>query len=245
MKDKYKPPRRLLHTSDLHLQSFNDGACRDFEAFLVAAGQTKPDLIVIAGDLFDHHRIGNDLIAYVAESLKRLVVPAIILPGNHDCLEPTSPYRQSRFWDNCSNIHIFREPDGEIIRLDDLAITLWGKPITSYSEDIAPLGGIPHRKGNGDWHIAVAHGLYAGDEGNVSRSYLITREDIMCSGWDYVALGHMNLFKCICSAPVKAYYSGSPAISGGVAIVDLIDDTKIDVRQYVFDVNSRIAAETT
>lgn len=233
MNDMHRLPRRLLHTSDLHLQSLDDSACRDFEALLVAARQTKPDVVVIVGDLFDHHRIQNDLIVYVSESLKNLAIPIAILPGNHDCLEPASPYLRSRLWDHCSNVHIFRSPGGETLHYHDLGMELWGKPITSYSEDIAPMAGIPRRNGDGNWHIAMAHGFYARDEHALSRSYLITQADIVNSGWDYVALGHMNLFNCICSTPVKAYYSGSPAISGGVAIVDLYDDKDIDVRQYV------------
>jgi exonuclease SbcD len=232
MKDSHRPSRRLLHTSDLHLQSLDDPSCRDLEALLAAADRTGPDLVIIAGDLFDHHRIKDDLIVYVAESLKTIKTPVVILPGNHDCLSPESPYLRTRLWDNCPNIHLFQSPEGEMIHFHDLDIALWGKPITSYNEDIIPMAGIPGRNGSGFWHIAVAHGLYMSDERYLYRSYLITHDEIVNSGWDYVALGHMNLFNCICNTPVTAYYSGSPAVSGGVAIVDLCDEKGITVSQY-------------
>ncbi|MBN1662076.1 MAG: metallophosphoesterase [Deltaproteobacteria bacterium] len=233
MKDTRKPNRRLLHTSDLHIQSFDDPSCRDFEALSAAADSTGADIVIIAGDLFDHHLINDDLIAYVVENLSRLKAPVVILPGNHDCLEARSPYLRHGLWEECPNIHIFRSPKGETLHFHDLGIALWGKPITSYNEDIIPMAGIPGRNGDGLWHIAVAHGFYVNDEQDLSRSYLITHEEIVNSAWDYVALGHMNLFNCICTDPVTACYSGSPAISGGVAIVDLIDGKGIAVSRYV------------
>ena len=235
MNDIYRPSRRLLHTSDLHLQSLDDITRRDFEALIDAADKTEPDIMVIAGDLFDHHRIKDDLVVYVLEKLNMLASPVVILPGNHDCLDPNSVYRRSRLWDDCSNIRIFRSPEGETLQFPNLGIHLWGKPVISYDEDIVPMAGIPRRNGNGQWHIAVAHGLYVNDERALSRSYLITHEEIVNSGWDYIALGHMNLFNCICEEPVKAYYSGSPSVSGGVAVVDLCEETGIKVSQYSFD----------
>lgn len=222
-----------MHTSDLHLQSLDDPSYRDLETLVTAADRKAPDLVIIAGDLFDHHRIRDDLIVHVAQRLNRLKRPVVILPGNHDCLEPDSAYRRSRIWEDCLNVHIFRSPDGETLHFQDLGIALWGKPVTSYSQDMIPMAGIPARNGNGSWHIAVAHGFYVSDERALSRSYLITHEEIMNSGWDYVALGHMNLFNCICNTPVTACYSGSPAIAGGVAVVDLSDHQGIVVSQFL------------
>jgi len=226
-----KITRRLLHTSDLHLQSVHDLSFIDFKAMLTVVDRTNPDLVVIAGDLFDHHRIKEDMIEAVVENLERLKQPVVILPGNHDCLAPESPYLRTRHWEQATNIHIFRLPAGETLHFDDLGIVLWGKPVLSHSEDIMPLAGIPGRNGHNSWHIAVAHGLYTSGDGAPERSYRITHEDIVHSGWDYVALGHMNLFQCICNGPVTACYSGSPAISGGVAIVDLCEKKGISVRQ--------------
>ena len=229
--------RRLLHTSDLHLQSLDDPMFDDFKSMLDAVDRTTPDVVVIAGDLFDHHRIKDDVIEEVVENLNRLRQPVVILPGNHDCLMPGSPYLRPCLWEKASNIHIFRSPAGEMLNFDNLGMVLWGKPVLSYGEDMIPLDGIPKRNGSKSWHIAVAHGLYVSGGNATARSYLITHEDIVNSGWDYIALGHMNLFNCICATPVTAYYSGSPAISGGVAIVDLTETEGISVRQYVLDGN--------
>jgi len=232
MKKKGRPRRRLLHTSDLHLESLDDKNCDDFKALMVTARQTEPDLVVIAGDLFDHHRIKDNLISFVAGELRSLQTAVVILPGNHDCLIPQSAYQRSWLWEDYSNIRIFKQLEGEVLILPDLGISLWGRPVPSYDEDIFPLAGIPQPEANGWWNIAVAHGYYVGDEPSSLRSYNITHREIVRSGWDYIALGHLNLFQCICSEPVTAYYSGSPSISGGVAIVDLFEETGIQVSHY-------------
>lgn len=234
MKDAPKPDRRILHTSDLHLQSFEDDSFRDFESLIEAAEKLAPDIVIIAGDLFDHHRIEDDFAACVARLLEEIQLPVVILPGNHDCLEPASPYLRADYFRRVSSIHVLAAADGETLRFDEMRMVLWGKPITSYNEDAIPLAGIPARTGNSHWHIAIAHGLLAVDEASFTRSYIITHDEIARCGWDYVALGHMNLFRCICDRPVAAYYSGSPAIAGGIAVVDLSQDSGVRVRQHAF-----------
>ena len=54
----------------------------------------------------------------------------------------------------------------------------------------------------------------------------------MTSGWDYIALGHLITFKYICREPVKACYCGSPSLSGTVAIVELSEETGVQVARY-------------
>jgi len=78
----------------------------------------------------------------------------------------------------------------------------------------------------------VAHGYYVGDEPPLFPSYHITHEEIITSGWDYIALGHLITSKCICHEPVKACYCGSPSLSGTVAIVDFAEETGVQVARY-------------
>lgn len=85
--------------------------------------------------------------------------------------------------------------------------------------------GIPQPKEIGRWHIAVAHGYYFDGEPFSFLSYHITKEEIVTSGYDYVALGHINEFRCVHSGSVKAYYCGSPSASGTMAVVDLSEDS--------------------
>ncbi len=229
MKDGSRMQRRVLHTSDLHLESLGDKACHSLEALVNLAIRSNVDLVIVAGDLFDHNRVDGNLVSFVVEQLQRLPMHVAILPGNHDCLMPGSVFERADLWQNCANVRVFRAPHGETIDLPGLGVSLWGKAHDSYGSDVLPLAGIPQPHGNGQWHIAVAHGYYVGDKRSDFPSYRITEEEIITSGWDYIAIGHVPAFECVCNEPVKAYYCGSPSISGTVAIVDLAEETGVQV----------------
>jgi len=224
--------RRVLHSSDLHLMTPGDSACESLEAVVNAAIKSEADLVIIAGDLFDHNRVDDELIRFTAAQLGRLTVPTIILPGNHDCLLPGCAYERDELWSECGNVRIIREPDGEIVNLPELGVHLWGKSINSYDGDFRPLEGIPQPKEDGRWNIAVAHGYYVSETPPFFYSYLIEEEEIVNSGWDYIALGHIAVFRCVCDEPVKAYYCGSPSITGTVNIVELAEEKGVQVTRY-------------
>lgn len=187
------------------------------------------DLILFAGDLFDHNRMKDDLIHFVTEQLQRLTAPIVILPGNHDCLIPDSIFDRTELWKGCGTIQIFMDPHGETLEIPDLGISLWGKPISSDYHDVRPLEGMPTpQRDNGFWHIAVAHGYFVNTDPPLFPSYHITQEEIAGSSWDYIALGHIPVFQCICNDPV-AYYSGSPSFYNTIALVELAEDTGVMV----------------
>lgn len=222
-------PRRVLHTADLHLLNVGDRACHSLEAVVDIAIKTGVDLVIVAGDFFDTGIVDDNLVGFAVEQLRRLAVPVVILPGNHDCLLPGSVFDRTELWEGCENVRIFRSPDGETLDLAEPGISLWGKSHDSYGNDHRPLAGIPRPQGNGRWYIAVAHGYYIEDEASLFRSYHITEQEIVTSGWDYIALGHVPAFRCVSDEPVKTYYPGSPSISGTVAIIDLDERTGVRV----------------
>lgn len=234
MADGSKMKRRVLHTSDLHLASVSDKARYSLEALVALASETKVDLVIVAGDLFDHNKVDDNVVSFVVEQLQRVPAHVAILPGNHDCLAPGSVFDRADLWKNCANVQIFRAPQGETLDLPDLGVSLWGKPIDTYEHDVRPLAGISSPQGKGQWHIALAHGYYVDAEPSFLPSYNISLEEIITPGWDYIALGHLPTFRCVCNKPVKAYYSGSPSISGTVNIVDLAEETGVQVvRHYL------------
>ena len=78
-----------------------------------------------------------------------------------------------------------------------------------------------------------AFGYYVDSNPPLFPSYHISEEEIVNSGWDYIALGHVPVFRSVCEEPVKAYYSGSPSfVSGSVAVVDLIESAGVQVTRY-------------
>ncbi len=183
------------------------------ESLVNLAIKINVDLVIVAGDLFDHNRVDDNLVSFVAEQLWSLPVDVAILPGNHDCLGSGSVFQRAALWKDCANVLVFRAPHGETLDLPSLGVSLWGKSIDSYAHEVRPLAGIPWPQWNGRWHIAVAHGYYVGAAPPLFPSYHITQEEIVTSGWDYIALGHLLTFECICNEPVKAYYCDSPSLS--------------------------------
>ena len=230
----HRPRRRILHTSDLHLNEPGETACDYFEAVVDLAARQDFDLVIIAGDLFDRTRIEDSLVSFVVKQLRRLTIPVIILPGNHDCLVPGSVLDRAEFRENGGNIHLITAPEGETLKLTGLGVSIWGKCINSH-DNVLPLGGIPRPENNGNWNIAVAHGYFVSTDPPLFPSYHITGEEIITSGWDYIALGHIPTFQCISSEQVTAYYSGSPSVSGTVAIVELDDETGVQVTPFRFE----------
>jgi len=177
--------------------------------------------------------VDDDLIDFTVEQLGRLPISVVILPGNHDYLVPGSVLDRTEYWSRYANVKILREPGGEILNLPEVGVSLWGKSHDETEEGFRPMAGIPRPEENHGWHIAVAHGYYVDTHPPLFPSYHISEEEIVTSGCDYIALGHVPVFRCVCEDPVKAYYSGSPSfVSGTVAIVDLTEEKGVEVTRY-------------
>lgn len=95
-------PVTFLHTADWQLGMVRrflgpDGQARFAQARLDAvaaigeiATRTGAEFVVVAGDVFEHNQVERQTILRAAEALKRIPVPVVLLPGNHDALEPGS-----------------------------------------------------------------------------------------------------------------------------------------------------------
>ena len=92
----------FLHSADWQLGMVRrflgpDGQARFAQARLDAvarigevASQTGAAFVVVAGDVFEHNQVERQTILRAAEALKRIDVPVLLVPGNHDALEPGS-----------------------------------------------------------------------------------------------------------------------------------------------------------
>jgi DNA repair exonuclease SbcCD nuclease subunit len=226
----------LVHTSDVHLENdaFRGAERRSsrrrsetaFRKVIDAAHEEQADLLLIVGDLFDTSRVGSAAIDFVLAELGRVPCPAVLLPGNHDCYDAQSIYRKVDFTQAGPNVHALTEPEGTVLEFPDLHATVWGRPVVDHDDSSRPLAGIPPRRGDA-WHLGMAHGLFTEDR-HEPRSSLIFPEQIADSGLDYLALGHVHVFREVSQGATKACYPGSPAPlhlgsrhPGSVAVVTL------------------------
>jgi DNA repair exonuclease SbcCD nuclease subunit len=221
-------PLRLVHTSDLHLgATYGSWHGRDgdhglplLQRVLAAAQAEDAAVLLLVGDIFDSNRVGDDLVTAVARLLTAQPLPVVFLPGNHDCYTPDSVYRRlEAACAGASNVHMVRSPEGETLRLPEADLALWGRAHVDYA-DCRPLAGLPPR-GRERWQVALAHGHYVRGPQDLGRSYLIYPQEIAACGRDYVALGHWDLPADVSVGGVVAAYSGSPARTGQVLLVEL------------------------
>lgn len=221
---------KILHTADVHLdvdgygsdpwtREYREIIRRAFSAVIDTAIQENVDLLVIAGDLFDSNRPSGEAVDFAVQELRRVGRPTIMIPGNHDCLQRESIYRKVNIPAACTNLHLITHPNGELHRLPEHNLVMWGRGMVEHEPSYHPLAGLPHPQGDA-WHIALGHGFFVEDGTSTHRSSPISAREIRGSGWDYVALGHCHAFSEVSQGSVTAYYSGAPGFFPGAQGAD-------------------------
>jgi DNA repair exonuclease SbcCD nuclease subunit len=238
------PPARdiiVIHSSDLHVDHDytarlhgGDGT-KGLACVLHAARDMAADVVMLAGDTFDSHRVPGDLIARAAAVIAAAALPVVILPGNHDPAVSDAIYGHSALA-AVKNLHVLGVTHDEAVVFPDLALEIWGRPHRDY-DDMIPFEMIRPRRTR--WQIAMAHGHYEPvvDRGIGPRpSWLISDQEIAGTGADYVALGHWNRAVRVGTGTVPAYYSGSPEYSGAVNVVRLSEADGVTVTRAPLDI---------
>jgi len=226
---------RVLHASDVHIGGtyhrpghgdHGDLCLCPLLAVLGAVQECRPDVLVIAGDLFDHARLGPGEVGSTLDLLAGLSVPTVLIPGNHDVHDDTSPYGRHEDVVRRSGVRFLDTHDGDHVTLFDGDLHIWGRAMPEHTPAYRPLHGVPHRPSEG-WFVVAGHGHHVGDEepGPMSRSSPITSSDIAGTRADYVALGHWHVPTDVSAGGVTAWYCGSPLDinrTGHVMLVDLV-----------------------
>jgi len=214
---------KILHTADVHLDcdSYGKAAQRQahralyyqcFETIIERAMAAEVDMLLIAGDLFDHNRVPDETIAFAQEQLRRLRRPVVILPGNHDCLYTQAIYDRHNFQAACDHVRVITELQGQVLEFPALDLVVWGRAMEEHTPGFHPLAHIPTRH-DSRWHIAMAHGFFYETRQQPDRSSPIFAEEICDTGWDYVALGHQHVLTDVSQGQVTAYYPGAPLVN--------------------------------
>jgi DNA repair exonuclease SbcCD nuclease subunit len=225
------PDITIVHSSDLHI----DG--RDSESFHPLCKVTETarglgaDVLLLAGDIFDHNRMPLAQIDRAARVLADAGMATVILPGNHDCLSADSVYRRGGLAD-VPNVHVLGVSSEEEWLAAELGLEVWGRPHLDY-HDYSPLA--DPRTRTTRWQVVMAHGHWVRDDRDRHRSWLIHSEEIAATAADYVALGHWPGAGAAGDGTVPAYYSGSPDLAKTVNVVRLREDGTVDVSRAPLD----------
>ena len=222
---------RVLHAADLHLDADTYGRVEErdaqrqrerrvFQQVIDRALTDDVDLVLIAGDLFDHNRPSSDTVAFVRAELARLRQPIVLLPGNHDCLEPHGVHDRHDFAEGASHVRVIRRLGGEVVEFPELDAIVWGRGMQEHVPSFQPLAHIP-RRDTARWSLAMGHGFFYEERQRPERSSPIFAHEIRDTGWDYVALGHHHRQGDVSQPGVPAWYAGAP---GTVLRVELSTD---------------------
>ena len=213
-----KPPLRLVHASDIHLDTDYYGgeeniASRDFGRDLMTrllerTVSLSPDLFLLAGDLFDTNRASDDTVRWCMARLAELPFPVVMIPGNHDCMDGAGIYQRYDFA-AIPNVSVLTHHTGETVTLDVPQVRVWGKGMVDHSPAFHPLADMP-AVDPARWNIAMGHGIYVARGGDTHRSSPVSAEHIADSGYDYVALGHHHALLDVSENGTAAFYCGAP-----------------------------------
>lgn len=224
---------KIVHTADWHLgKSLNDYSLLSdqefyFNAFVSDLRRDPPDVVVLAGDIYDRSVPGADAVALFDQLLHRLIqelhLQVLVIAGNHDSPERLQFGRQLLA---PSGLHIAAKEPVVVTLIDALGeVDFHLIPYFSLHRLRAHFGENPPQTLQEGWerllaeqqagfvpnrrNVLVAHGFFAfgsesAAEETVGGSELVS---IGAHGFDCVLLGHLH---GACSAGLRARYSGSP-----------------------------------
>ena len=212
---------RVLHTSDVHIGHVRGphGSHRDvcqcpIHALAATAVAHAVDILLIAGDLFDHARLKRSDVAHTMELLGSVDASVVIIPGNHDVHDEQSLWgthadHEHRLEVTGAGVIFLDDPEGATLHFGEHDLTLWGRAMDLHHSEYRPLAGVPARPDDG-WFIAAGHGHFQRTADDAHRSSPIAAEEIEATGADYVALGHWHVTTDVSVGNVVAWYPGAP-----------------------------------
>lgn len=222
---------RLLHTSDVHIGGgfrtpdhgdHHDHCLCPLVAIEQLVIEHRVDAMLVVGDLFDHQRVSDDLVAEVLGRLGDLGRPCIVIAGNHDVHDERSVYEPTAI--DGAGVVFLDDPKGSTVELLGGALTVWGKAMPVHDRDFRPLRDVPMRPRDDAWWVVLGHGhLDHEDDDLFGRSSPLSPDDIEATAADYVALGHWHVRTDASTDNVAAWYSGAPYGVAASQQMNLID----------------------
>jgi len=215
---------KLAHLADLHLgfrqfdrqtpKGINQREWDVAEAFRRAVDdllEQKPQLIVIAGDLFHSVRPTNAAILFCFRQFHRLraglaETPIVVIAGEHDTPRSTETGAILRLYE-ALGVEVAVEEARRIV-LPKLDCAVLAVPQQALAKAERPA--LRPESGGPTLNVLVTHGVYGGlgeERGTMEYGGAeLSREILAPEKWDYIALGHYHTAQ---SVATNAWYSGS------------------------------------
>ncbi|MGQ9706583.1 MAG: metallophosphoesterase family protein [bacterium] len=205
---------KIGHSADLHIgasfspngEYFRKILLKDFERLCETCFNENIDILLISGDLFDSNFVSKIALLTVIngfEILSKNGIRTLILPGTHDKLTKDSIYYQ---FPDISNLFIiglnFNEHYDE-----KTGVYITGNAYIGDDVGKRALKGLTPKK-DALLNIALIHASL--ERPDIKKDdMMISQDEIINSGFDYIALGHWHRYQVIRSTKPVAIYPGS------------------------------------
>jgi len=185
------------------LNKLRDSTFAAFTKLIEHAVKTKPDFILIAGDIYDGEDRSLRTQMKFREGMVKLDtagIPVFISHGNHDHLGG----RWTRF-DLPSNVHVFDE-HVETVRLNvnNQEVLISGFSYKERHVRDKVIDRFPVAEDHDALHIGMLHGSLAGDETHAVYAPF-TKSELLAKRYDYWALGHIHVRQQLHESPPIVY----------------------------------------
>lgn len=221
---------RLLHLADVHLGARHDDLGevaaeqreRQFAAFsraIDAAIARRVDVVLICGDLFDSNAQPRRSVERAVGELTRLAerhIRSVIIPGTHDCYDPTSIYRAFDLRTMAglptgSDLLTVLTPEQPEVSFVDLELVVHGRVFPTKQQPQSPFHGFAAATDErARYRVGMIHGSLRVEGKVESDDVIFTAQEIAASGLDYLALGHWHSMRQGRSGQTTWAYPGAP-----------------------------------
>ena len=235
---------KFIHTADLHIgkivceHSMLDEQRYILARILEAVDREKPDVVLIAGDVYDKPVPSAEAVAVLDDFLVELAarkVRTFVLSGNHDSAERIA--FGGRLMEK-SGVHVSQVYDGKFVPVtlsdSEGEVDVWMLPFVRPVNVRACLAGDDERDAVKDYtsavkaalarmhftpgrrNVLIAHQFVTGAERSESEENVGGLDNVdatVFAAFDYVALGHIHKPQNVLKGDdgtVRARYSGTP-----------------------------------
>ncbi len=190
---------KLLHAADLHLDSAFESLSpeaaekrRQGQRELLfciqeIAEKRGASAVLLSGDVFESNNIRSETQRDFNSALGALSCPVLIAPGNHD------PYSAHSLWETMrlpENVYVFKNAEIEPVSFLGVRALFWGVGFQNTFSKPLLRNFTPPEKNTEKPNIMIIHGDVSAGAADYNP---ISREDLIKSGMDYVALGHIHV----------------------------------------------------
>lgn len=198
---------RFFHVADVHLgmepdlgfswsKRRQEEIWDSFRRLIDAARREKPELLLIAGDLFHRQPLLKELKEVNALFASIPDTQVVLMAGNHDYLKKGSYYLSFSWAENVTGLfgETCERVDFPKFSLAVYGCSYYSREVTDnlYGE-VRPSGAMQH-------HVLLAHG---GDD----RHSPWKKEELAAAGFDYIACGHIHKPEIL--IPDRMAYAGA------------------------------------